>query len=64
MSAVERAVAAERRKAFWNVHDNVLPELMGKGCPYCVNGWVNGPGLVYRCQCNPGRPLTIDVEED
>jgi hypothetical protein len=63
MSAVERAVAAERRKAFWNIHDNVSPDQMSDGCPYCVNGWANGPGVVYRCLCNPGEPNTIDVDD-
>lgn len=63
MSAVERAIAEERRKAFWNIHDNVPPEQFNAGCAYCHHGWVNGPGLVYRCMCNPGEPHTYDVED-
>jgi hypothetical protein len=48
---------------FDEVPYTVPGELLSAGCPYCTNGWANGPGLVYRCQCNPGEPHTISVPE-
>jgi hypothetical protein len=41
------------REAFWNV---VPDEYQTEGCDDCENGWAEGPGLIYRCQCNPGQP--------
>jgi hypothetical protein len=65
LSYIDRGIATAKRNAFWEVHDNVPDELLVDGCDYCEEGWANGPGLVYRCQCNPGKagePDTIRTE--
>lgn len=64
MSYLARAEATERRKAFWNIHDNVPVSMLSDGCDYCESGWANGPGVIYRCECNPGDPDYIMLDDE
>jgi hypothetical protein len=62
LSYIDRGIATAKRNAFWEVHDHVPDECLAAGCDYCESGWAHGPGLVYRCQCNPGVPDIINTE--
>jgi hypothetical protein len=37
-------------------------EELSNGCAYCYLGWAEGPGLIYKCECNETEgPYTYNV---
>ncbi len=52
MSSDLRFLATVAREARWAIDDHVPHQYKTDGCDHCYMGWVNGPGLLYRCHCN------------
>lgn len=47
-----------------DIYDIVPTGLLAEGCPWCHSGWAMGPGLAYRCECNPGEPRFINEGDE
>ena len=47
---------------YQDVYSVVSADQLSAGCGYCAHGWAHGPGLVYRCACNPGTPDTYPCD--
>jgi hypothetical protein len=64
MSSASRFQATLKRKREWAVLDYVPTSELADGCDYCFQGWAEGPGLVYRCGCNPGENHYYSTEPE
>lgn len=64
MSSDSRFFATIKREFEWSVLDNVPDSELADGCDYCYQGWAEGPGLVYRCGCNPGEIIYYSTEPE